>query len=245
MFKYLTRAVVTAVTALFISGGLSGGAAAQMMVAYSATTADASSAHDFGDAHISGVVSRVPIIANMGDGLTVSISFSGTSALVDGNTGYGWEPVVSGHNMSGNYLAAISGSVTMAMSSGQSTFDFIWGSVDANNSIAFFNGNTQIASFTGAQVLAQTHGNPAYSTARTQVAFAGQTFDRVVATGSQPFELTLLNSSVAAPTPPGISIVPAPAPVPLLGATLFGNFAAAGGFGALWTRKRRRNAKAA
>jgi|GEM_PF-4916817 len=219
---------------------------AQVLVANTATTANSGNVYSLGNSGTSGIVNSNPFTANL-NGINVNVSFTGTSAIVNGNTGYGWEPVVSGSNMVGNYLSAISGNVNMSLSTNESTWSMVWGSVDRDNTLSFYNGNTVVGQFTGAQILAQTHGNAAYSTAYATVSFGGGiTFNKVVASAGQPFEFALLTKPWAAPTSTGgYSITSSvPAPMPPLGATLFGNVVAMSGMAALWNRRRNKSRSA-
>ena len=182
-----------------------------------------------------GLVSTAPIYVDLGSGVGTTITFTGQSGLYNGSTGP-WAPDVIGGRITSNFIAAMpGGTVTMTFVNPISSFGFLWGSVGGagdGNFLTFYNGNTVIGTANGGAVLAAAGVSNTQSSIATLFSFPSQQLTKVVATTTNPFEFTLLNSTQAAP-----------APLSPIGATVMGNLAAFGMIIA-YKRRRRRNAGA-
>jgi hypothetical protein len=80
------------------------------------------------------------------------LTFTGTNAQILNTTGAsGAEPFGD----TSNYLSVLGGgSATVTVNNGSvNTVSFLWGSIDAYNTIQFFNGATLIGTFTGSNIL--------------------------------------------------------------------------------------------
>jgi hypothetical protein len=102
------------------------------------------------------------------------------------------------------YLSTGIGSVTMTLPGTEHYFGVLWGSVDAYNTLSFFNGATLVGSVTGSQVLA----NPVGDTGPAGTVYANfgsiQGFTSVVATSSQlafEFDNIAFSPNVIVPEP--------------------------------------------
>jgi hypothetical protein len=117
-----------------------------------------------------------------------------------------------------NYLATYSGNPeTISFGSTQSYLGFLWGSVDPSNTVTFYNGATEIASYTGAQ-LNSSVGLAYYPNPASYVDFAadnaGSYFNKVVLSEAVTYFETNNYATVSA--------VPLPAALPMFGAALMG-----------------------
>jgi hypothetical protein len=97
----------------------------------------------------------------------------------------------------------------------------LWGSVDAGNALAFYEGDMLVGTILGSQVAALPNGDQGPGGTRYVNVTSTMLFDRVVAT-SPDFAFELDN--VAFSADPGVitTVVPEPASLALLGAGLFG-----------------------
>jgi MYXO-CTERM domain-containing protein len=189
---------------------------------------------DLGSASTTGLISSDTL--GVGAGATAAtISFSGGSALVRGSIpGVAAAPWSGSSAWAANYLAAQSvGGVTIAFAAQQRYFGLLWGSVDAGNTLDFYNGAIKVGTLTGADVLPGGTGWP-YSNGSVYANVdmsASVSFDRVVASfggpafefGSVAYSATAVSfSSIAAGSPSNLlasdttTAVPAPGPSALL-----------------------------
>jgi hypothetical protein len=104
---------------------------------------------------------------------------------------------------SGNYMAVLGGtSENLGFSHTMDIFGLYWGSIDAYNSIEFLLGGTQVATFTGSQLIApiQASGDQTGNDSNAYITFSGLNFDQVILSStSNSFEFT--NVAAAAPEP--------------------------------------------
>ncbi len=91
--------------------------------------------------------------AGAGNAMVVNGSSSGKYAAPFGLTQADQTNYVSVPNPLGN------GSVTVSLGGLYDYFGLWWGSVDSYNTISFYNGTTQVASFTGSQVISPSAAN--------------------------------------------------------------------------------------
>lgn len=129
----------------------------------------------------------------------LSISFLGTgSSVVQGAVVNQYaRPFISGTNGDGfgsqvagadetRYLSTGIGSIVFQFTSAQTYFGLLWGSVDTYNTLAFYDGDTEVGSFTGAAVSAAADGNQGeQGTFYVNFDNLDGTFDRVVASSSE------------------------------------------------------------
>lgn len=147
--------------------------------------------------------------------------------LSGGNgTGFGGQP--NGADTT-TYLTTGVGSVELDFSQNLTYFGVLWGSIDGYNSIAFYDGNTLLQSFSGNDILSGANGDQGVN-GTLYVNFTSDTvFDKVVFSSSQyafEFDNVAYNQSID-------NQVPAPEPVTL---SLFG--AGLAGMGALRRRRK-------
>ncbi len=117
-------------------------------------------------------------------------TYTGGALVTDPNVGGKYaRPVGS----TGNYLTVgpsnddfQPGPVEINFSTALNYFGLLWGSVDAYNTIAFFNGASLIEDFTGDQILAGANGNQGAD---------GTVFANFSATGNNYFNRIVLSSS--------------------------------------------------
>ena len=169
----------------------------------SATQAPADYSINLGSSGLTGLVSNMPMSINYG-AVTVSAAFTGSSGVYSGSSVNSASPT----GVTGNYFTAVSGSVSLDFSSELKRFSMQWGTPDATtNGLAFYNGSTLIASYSGADRIAM---GGTYS----DFSFAETGFTRVVATGGKfEFANVTFGDAVAAPDA---------APIPLNAASLGG-----------------------
>jgi PEP-CTERM motif len=105
-----------------------------------------------------------------------------------------------------NYMAVMADkSETIAYSSAQKSFGLYWGSIDTYNTIAFFNGATQVASYNGGSLglTVSPFGDQNASSSNQYVTFSNLIFDSVVlgSIGKNSFEFDNVTSVAAVPEP--------------------------------------------
>lgn len=112
------------------------------------------------------------------------------------------------------YLAAEpNANVTIDFGGNQQVdFGLLWGSIDTYNTLTFYDGGSQVASFTGSDVTSTPNGYQGYGgSSYVNFLFNGQTFDKVVASSTQPaFEFDYVKSLAADGPPPVFPGVPEP-----------------------------------
>jgi hypothetical protein len=207
---------------------------------------------NLGTSGTTGLVSDAPISILGG---SAEVTFTSTSGVYSGTTsGMAAAPFTASGPDPGNYLAAEpKGAVTVAFNSQQQYFGLLWGSVDADNTLDFYNNGTLTASVTGNQIEANANGNQtATGSFVVNVDFSGgASFNSVVATTSMPaFEFnSVAYAATAVPITPGAVAAAgnlgqtnvlevSAAPMPLPGASPLGFGILAGAF--LWRARRQR-----
>jgi hypothetical protein len=100
---------------------------------------------------------------------------SGTAARPVGATGNYLSVGVSSHQK---------GPSTLTFSTGLSYFGFLWGSPDAYNTVTFWNGTTQLASFNGTAVKANANGDQTFARYFGVTANGGDVITKVVFSAS-------------------------------------------------------------
>ena len=126
------------------------------------------------------------------DGAPV-LNWSGNGAVVNGSTGQNAAPFGVSAPDATKYMTVPvsggSGSITAILPSAVNNyFGLWWGSVDSYNTIAFYNGPTFVASFTGTDAInpSAANGNQTASSNNLYVNFLGlENFNRVVLTSTQ------------------------------------------------------------
>ena len=131
-------------------------------------------------------------------GTTLTVAFGGTGQAVQGAaSNFYAAPFLSAANATnfGNlpttgpdtstYLSTGIGSVELTFSGPQQHFGLLWGSVDAYNSLEFFNGGTSVGLLTGADVAASANGDQGVNGTFYVNISSSLSFDRVVASSTQ------------------------------------------------------------
>ena len=190
-----------------------------------------------------------------------SISFAGNAGIFHGSApGLAAAPWTPTGLETRNYFAAQpNGDITMTFTAEQKYFAINWGSVDAYNSMQFYQNNALVRSVTGSQIVSNPTGvQNATGSYLVNFTFNGSAgFDKVVLRSNSPaFEFNVI---AYAPTPIDLSVVngaptlralvdtvtntvvgaPAPAPLPGVAATPLGLLALFGVTGALFRRRAR------
>jgi hypothetical protein len=157
----------------------------------------------------------------------VVVSFDTDGQAVVGTVGGQYAaPFLSGLNGAGfgnlagvdttTYLTTGLGKVKLAMPGPELYFGLLWGSVDAYNTLSFYNGTTVVGSLTGAAVAAIPNGDEGMNGTRYVNIGFDTPFNNVVASSSQyAFEFDNIAFN---PTNP----VPEPASMLLFGTGLLG-----------------------
>lgn len=148
---------------------------------------------NFGNADTNGLVSTAPVALSNGVLSFGQTAGSTPGGIYDGNVGgVSASPVVSG-----NYLAIEPGNTaTFSLTKPQSIFQLLWGSLDSYNSLTFSLAGTDIATVTGAQVIA----SGGLSQQNDYVTITGLgAFDKIVATSSAPAFEFVPNVQVSEP----------------------------------------------
>ena len=224
---------------------------------------------NLGTAGFNGYVSGTAFTANF-SGFTATVGFTGASGIIHGANvnwttngigGGAWAPAIGGAAITTNYLVASSGTITLDLSQSVSSFQFLWGSPSFGDTVTLYSGATQVAQYNGGQVNAANiaFNNAVGTTVITNLATTGGvTFNRVaISNPTSNFEFALQTTLATAPTSTGTNTgngtgggivigaaVPSPAPFPMLGATLFGNFAALIGMIAMWKKQHKQKNQA-
>ena len=98
------------------------------------------------------------------------------------------------------YFSAGTSGIQLSFTESRRYFGMLWGSVDAYNTLDFYNGNLLVAQLTGSDIMADPNGNRSEAGSRfLNVDFApGQGYDRVVASSTEPsFEFGDVAGSLA------------------------------------------------
>lgn len=156
-----------------------------------------------------------------------AIGFSGNSGVYIGTLSYlATAPTTPTGTDTLSYLAANSGGVELSYSTAQSSFNLLWGSADATNTLTFLNANgTVVGAVSGSQIKAGSSASGSYF---VSVNNFSTPFTYVIATDfASTFEFV--------PAAPQAS----PAPAPALGSTPLSALALVLGAGLLAWRQRR------
>lgn len=170
-----------------------------------------------------------------GNAATVTGSVSGRYAapFLSGNNGAGFGPggstqangVDTTRYVTSGSTGAVAGSrVEIALPTAASYFGLLWGSVDAYNTLAFYDGADLVGTLTGSAVTPQATGNQGSQGTFYVNILSDRSFDRVVATASS-FAFEFDNVAFSAANP-----IPAPAALGLF---------AMGLLGLAWARRRK------
>lgn len=126
-------------------------------------------------------------------------SFSGTGLIMKNpgqdSLGFYAEPF---HDTT-NYLAILGGrSETITYSGARHSFGLYWGSIDAYNTLTFYNNGIAFLSYTGSDIVPLiANGNQADDASNRYVTFSNLTFDQVVLSSSQnSFEVDNISAGV-------------------------------------------------
>ena len=151
--------------------------------------------------------------------LGAHFSASGAAGVVHGSSSVTAAPFVGplpGHQDTTNYLSiGGGGSETITFASEKNTFGLYWGSVDAYNTIKFYDGANLVATYTGADIAPLfASGNQGSFSSNGYVEFSGLTpFDKVVLSStSNAFEIDnisagTIHSQLAAPVSGTLSVL--------------------------------------
>jgi hypothetical protein len=162
----------------------------------------------------------------------ITVSFAGGGKAVQGSVGGQYAaPFLSGGNGTGfgdpigtnqpngvdttTYATTAAGgsSVTILLpgngGAGYLYFGLLWGSVDAYNTLSFYNGATLVGSITGSAVTASPNGNQGVNGTLYVNVTSTTPFDRVVATSSAfafEFDNIAFNQTVPVPAPAALGL---------------------------------------
>lgn len=158
----------------------------------------------------------------------LTVSLSGNAQAVQGSVeseyaapymsgfnGVGFGNAVDGPDattyITSGYSGDGSAAATVSFSSPQQYFGLLWGSIDAYNTLAFYNGANLIGSLTGLDILAGGSGGLGVNGTLYVNVNSDLAFNRVVATSSAP---ALEFDNLAFNATPVINVTPATVPEP-------------------------------
>ena len=123
-----------------------------------------------------------------------SITFTGNSAVYQGQTGYSWAPSPTNQNnqvgVTTDYLAATNGNdLTMTFGGPQIFFGILWGSVSDGNTLTFMNGGTVVAVI-NSSTLTTDYGASDQGNYFVSINIPGGYTSVVASSGSGGFEFT-------------------------------------------------------
>ncbi len=124
-----------------------------------------------------------------------SITFTGNSAVYQGQTGYSWAPSPTNQNnqiaVTNDYLAATGGyDLTMTFGGPQIFFGILWGSMNGGNTLTFYNGTTVAAVITSSDLFASPYGATSEGNYFVSINIAGGYTSVVASSSSGGFEFT-------------------------------------------------------
>ena len=146
-------------------------------------------------------------------GPTVTLSFTGDGGVVNGDLVNKYAepyPSLAGPDTT-NYLSTGIGTATLSLSTPQTYFGLLWGSVDSYNSLAFYDAHGNlISSFTGLDVTAAANGDQGYYGTFYVNFLSDIPFTTVVASSSNyafEFDDVAVDPPAPAPEPASLAIL--------------------------------------
>ncbi|MGO9464374.1 MAG: hypothetical protein ACLQIB_25310 [Isosphaeraceae bacterium] len=188
MAQRILRTCAAVAALLAFAPGMSPVARAELMVSASvggAPTGVNYSNFDNLPLGAAGGISNGITVSFQGDGQAVQGSQSGLYAApyLSGGNGTPFGDPNSGPDAT-TYLSTGVGSVTLTMPGAEKYLGLLWGSVDAYNTLSFYDGSTLIGSVTGTDVTSNANGDQGqFGTYYVNIT-STESFDRVVATSS-------------------------------------------------------------
>ncbi len=221
--SYFTAGVAALASSLVIATGASAQTALTNGVTF---TPGAPIGGDYNSVNLgstpgTGWATHMPMSLSYAD-VNLNISFTAGSGVV--RSGTGWNPTPGS-----NFIVTSGGALTtFAFSSAQRYFGFAWSSADNGNNVEFYNGNSLIASMSGAAFRSAAGLSVGHSGASASFSFSELAFDRVVMSTSASGAFEAGGVTFA-------STAPEVAPIPLGGVggmvALLGMFALRRGYG--------------
>lgn len=148
-------------------------------------------------------------VSYLPDGKTATGSTSGINAapyISNSNGVLFGDSTVAGSDTT-PYLSTGLGSATLYFPGQEAYLGLLWGSVDAYNTLSFYNGAALVGSITGTDITALANGNQGASGTYYVNITSSLDFDHVVATSSQyAFELDNVAYNTRTPVPEPISL---------------------------------------